>query len=238
MTLYSSRGNKLEFRSSPCYARLRTVGPFVELDARRKQPRPEDDVDRFVLDQGFLQLGFDQSSAALLRFREMKIHGGFDFRGKPFSEAEIKRGRELGERLHLSDAEERALAGSIPSLLSYINILQHVSGLEDIASKVVARPSLWSIVRHGGISAGIWFKSEQTRKASKPSRFSAGSQYYVPMQLTLNGQPALDFTLIAEAPRPPLLLCGGVVGMVAEKPGDKETSLTLHVVSAKRGPAP
>ena len=58
--------------------------------------------------------------------------------------------------------------------------------------------------------------------------------YYFPWLVRLNGEPALNITLIASSPRPPLLICGGVVGLLAEKIGDEETYMTLRVVSAQR----
>jgi hypothetical protein len=50
----------------------------------------------------------------------------------------------------------------------------------------------------------------------------------------LNKQPALHFTLFVTAPQSPLLVCGGVVGLLAEKPGDPASYLTLQVLSARR----
>jgi hypothetical protein len=250
MKLYSNRGSKLEFVSLLKSGSLRVLGPFVESDAKKKQPKMNDETDRFVLDEGFLALGFDQAAATILRIRESKGKGTFNFKSSPFSDAEIARGRELAEKVHLTDAEERSLAGGVPALISYFDILQHASGLEDIAMRVVARPSIWSIVRHVGVTASIYFRQEQIQKgtfeqvgmsnlkalAGEPSG-SAGRPefvYHVPLEMQLNNQPALNVTLFATAPRPPLLLCGGVVGLLAEKPGDKETYLTLRVISAKR----
>ena len=54
------------------------------------------------------------------------------------------------------------------------------------------------------------------------------------MLLELNKQPALRVTFVVTSPKPPLLGCGGIVGMLAEKPGEKETYLTLRVISARR----
>ena len=206
------------------------------MDPKRKQPKLEDKTDRFVLDKGFLALGFDQAAAAILRFREMKVKGSFNFRGTPFAEAEIERAQKLAETLHLTDAEERALAGAVPALLSYLNILHHASGLEDIAFKIIARPSLWSILRHGGVTAGIWFKPEQIGAGpANEVGFPASPRYSFPLAMELNKQPALNLSLMVMSPQPPLLVCGGVAGLLAEKPGDRETYLTLRVISARRG---
>jgi len=53
------------------------------------------------------------------------------------------------------------------------------------------------------------------------------------MRLELNNDDAFNITLVVTAPRSPLLVCGGVVGLLAEKAGDKDTYLTLRIVSAR-----
>jgi len=39
--------------------------------------------------------------------------------------------------------------------------------------------------------------------------------------------------LVVTRPKPPFLACAGVVGLLAERPGDPETYLTLRVLSAR-----
>jgi hypothetical protein len=53
------------------------------------------------------------------------------------------------------------------------------------------------------------------------------------MLLDLNNDEPFSVTLVVTAPRPPLLECGGVIGLLAEKSGDKDTYLTLRIVSAR-----
>jgi hypothetical protein len=52
------------------------------------------------------------------------------------------------------------------------------------------------------------------------------------MLFELNNDNVFNVTLVVTAPRPPLLACGGVIGLLAEKAGDKDTYLTLRIVSA------
>jgi hypothetical protein len=47
----------------------------------------------------------------------------------------------------------------------------------------------------------------------------------------------MRITLVATNPRPPLLICGGVVGVLLEKIGDEETCMTMRLVSAGHGKA-
>lgn len=235
MVLYTTMGNKFEFRSAPTVVNVRTLGPFLESGDKRKL-KAEDKNARFVLDKGFLSLGMERAAAAVLLFKDAKEHGNFGFAGKPFSDAEIAKGRRLAEVAHISNDDERALCGACPALLSYFNFAQHTPGLADIFFKVVDMPSVWSMVRHVGVSVNLKFQTQQFRQADAFAWEKSGHApvYYFPMSLELNEQPALRLTLVVTSPKPPLLGCGGIVGMLAEKPGEKETYLTLRIVSARR----
>jgi hypothetical protein len=235
MVLYTTVGNKFEFGSSPKIVTVRTLGPFLENGDKRKV-KQEDKSARFALDKGFLSLGLDRTAAAVLRLKLTRQHGNFSFGGEPFSEAEIAKGRKLAEMAHITSDDERALCGACPALLSYFNFAQHTPGLQDIFFKVVDMPSVWSMVRHVGVSANLRFETEQFRAADAFAWEAIGHApvYYFPVSLDLNNQPALKLTLVVTAPKPPLLGCGGIVAMLAEKPGEKETYLTLRIISARR----
>jgi hypothetical protein len=237
MVLYTTAGNKFEFGSSPKMVTVRTIGPFVESGDKRKV-KAEDKSARFALDKGSLSLGLDRAAAAVTRLKLTKEHGNFGFGGTPFSEAEIAKGRKVAQEAHITSDDERALCGAVPALLSYFNFAQHTPGLQDIFFKVVDMPSVWSMVRYVGVSANLRFETAQFRAADAFAWEASGSApaYYFPMSLDLNNQPALKLTLVVTAPKPPLLGCGGIVGMLAEKPGEKETYLTLRIISARRTP--
>jgi hypothetical protein len=228
-------GNKFEFAPSPKMVTVRTIGPFVESGDKTKV-KLEDKSARFVLDKGSLSLGLDRAAAAVMRLKLTKEHGNFAFGGAPFSESEIAKGRKLAEVAHISTEDERALCGACPALLSYFNFAQHTPGLQDIFFKVVDMPSVWSMVRHVGVSANLRFETEQFRGADAFAWQTSENapDYYFPMSLDLNDRPALKLTLVVAAPKSPLLGCGGIVGMLGEKPGEKETYLTLRIVSARR----
>jgi hypothetical protein len=170
-----------------------------------------------------------------MRLQQGKLHGLFEFRGTPFSDSEIAKGRKLAEDAQISADDERALCGACPALLSYCNCAQHTPGLQDIFFKVVQTPSVWSVVRHMGVSANLTVRTDLFRAADPFAWEPSGGTpvYYFPIFLELNGDPALRLTMVVAGPKPPLLACGGIVGMVAEKPGEKETFLTLRVISAR-----
>jgi hypothetical protein len=235
--LYSGRDAKLQYTSSPAMVSLRTLGPFAEHDPAKKGPKVQDKTERFTLDEGFLSLGLDQAMAALIRLSAGTNHDDMWMRPTHPDKATIEKSRKLAEMTGITEAEERAIGGSIPALVSYFGMVQHVEALHDIMLKVVDLPSIWSIIWKRGVSANLLFETEHWRAADLASWKlpSDGPVYLAPMNLELNKHRALDVTLVVTSPRPPLLPCGGVVGFIAQNPAEQEIYLTLQIVSARRG---
>lgn len=234
MVIYSWRSNKFEFASTPALVRLRTLGPFAGTGAKRE--KLEDHSVSFSLDKGFLGLGLDVGAATIYRSEQQKAKGFLWFGPELPSAAQAAEGRQLAEVLGVTPAEERALGGMFPALFSYFQVVQHTQGLEAMMLRVIDKPSLWSVVRHLGVSVNLVLDSEHLSPADTASwpSLARPSAYYFPMRLELNHRPALRATFVVTNPRPPLLSCGGVIGMLAERPGDKETYLTLRIISARR----
>jgi hypothetical protein len=234
MVLYSGRGARLEYASAPSLVRLRTIGPFIA--AGKKEPKVEDTTVQFTLDKGFLSLGLQTAAAAIYRAETSHAKGNLWFGPAPPKASEAAEARQLSDSLQLTDGEERAVGGMVPALLSYVKVVNHTRGLEDILYKVVDKPSVWSVVRHVGVSANLSIDSKHFAPADPSSwRLPADTPaWFFPMQLELNRRLALVVTLTVTSPSPPLLSCGGIVGMLAERPGDPETYLTLRIISARR----
>lgn len=239
MVIHTTTGAKLEFVPSPAAVNLRTLGPFIEPGAKRRAPKSQDQVERVTLNEGFLALGLDKASAVVLRLNEAspaQQKGLFAFAGTPFSDARIKTGRERAQALQLTDDELRSLAGAGPALMSYFSIVQRTAGLEDILFKILDLPSLWSILRRGGVSANLRMESKRIMPADATGWGlpANAALYHLPLVLELNEQPALNITLAVTSPQSPLLACGGIVGLRAERPGDKERFLILRIASAQQ----
>lgn len=234
--LYSGCGHKLEFASCPTPVTLHTIGPFLAAPAGRKPPKSQDASDRFNLDKGYLGLGLDRAAAALYRFKDTNTDALFWFSEKAPTPAEVSKNRALTDSMPISAEEERAFGGLAPALISYFGIVEHTKGLEGILLEVVDKPSLWSLMWHLGVTARLTLQQKEIRPADVASWGLPDHPraYLLPMRLFLNDHRALDITFVVEAPRPPLLACGGIIGFLAEKPGDKETYLTLRVISARR----
>jgi len=233
MVLYSCSGHKFEFASAPVPVRLRTVGPFVTPSSKKKDIQTKEA--RFALDKGFLGLGLEQTAVAVERLKNAKAKGSLWFRNAPFTDAEIKKNLKALGSIRLSTEEERALGGSCPALMSYLNIVQHTEGLNDILMQLVDLPSVWSVVRHGGVNANLAIDQDHLAPADSTAWAlpTAQPMYDMPLVLELNKQPALRITLTVTTPLPPLLACGGIVGLLAERPDDRETYLTVRVLSAR-----
>jgi len=232
--LFSSCGNRFEFPSSASFVSLRSIGPFIEPGSDGMPPALQDNAVRFNVDQGILGLGLDRAAAALHRMVLTGTRGGFQFRDTPFTGAETRDSRILARKVHLTSDEERALSGMIPALLAFSDIAQRTEGLNDIFWRIVNIPSVWSVMWNVGVAASLEVQSDRVAPADPatwglPPRSPA---YYFPIRLALNKDDAFYVTLVVTTPHPPLLMCGGVVGLLAEKAGDKDTYLSLRILSA------
>jgi hypothetical protein len=235
MVLYSSLSNRFEFPSAPLAGRVLTLGPFKDPNSKWRASKGGEKEATCWLDEAFLRLGLDDAAAAVLRFRSTGIKGGFWFGGKPPTAEEARKGQEIGRKLQLSSAEERALVASLPALMSYVGIVQNTPGLQDILMKVVQLPSVWSLVTNLGVkTVNVQVDSGDIAPTDpRPWGLPPDARvYFYPMELEMNGQYALRVTLVVTRPKPPYLACAGVVGLLAENPVVKETYLTLHLVSA------
>jgi hypothetical protein len=244
LVLYTSTGRKFEFAGSPASLRVRTIGPFAEPKAKRSQPACNDKSALVAVNKDFLSLGFDQGAAAVMRWgRRGRQKGGtnfmdsFSFAGQPFDSPRIDRGRQLADQLQVTPEEERSVVGWIPALGCYFSTAGQTPNLKNIMLKVLNMPSLWSFVRNRGVKVLIAIAHDDVSQFS-PAGWGLPSHapvYALPAMLTINGHHALAMTLIVTAPRPPLLACGGIVGLLAEDPEDAENYLTLRVISAHGG---
>jgi hypothetical protein len=235
---YVGAGDKMEFAGSAAPVSLRLLGPFV--DATNKAPTMEDQKVRITLNQGFLGMGLEKAAAAFHRMHQNNLRGHFAIRPKPFTETEVAEGKKAMAILKLSAEEQRAIAGSQFALMSYVHLVQETPGLDGLFYKVVKLPSVWSVVSHFGVSASLELEREYVAP-TEVANWNLSPQtpcYTFPLALRINGQPGLIATLVVAPPRPPLLECAGIVGLLAEKPGDQKTYLILRIISARCAQVP
>lgn len=243
VVLYNSTGDKFEFSNSPVAFRIRTIGPYVNSESIWGAPVPKDNYGRASVNGTFLALGLDKCMAALYRLDPLiKKFGTTNINvqvsEKPPSLATVKRNQKLADVLHIAPEEKSALAAAGPALTSYFEAVGETPDLDEIMWKVISLPSVWSIVKHVGVTASLDFDVHDIRPVSLPPGWNLpghGPVYTFPLSVTLNGKPALYVTLIITSPNPSLAACGGIVGFVAQNPDDKENYLILRIISAKSG---
>ncbi|HKQ39322.1 MAG TPA: hypothetical protein VJ063_14685, partial [Verrucomicrobiae bacterium] len=233
MVLYSSFGGTQTCVSAPAFVVVRTLGPFA--DGTKPGKAPEKSA-RFELNKGYLSLGLHHAAAAFQTLEQGTMRGTWFCKQTPFTEAQVAKGRELAARLQLSPESERAMIGAVPAMLSYFEVVRNSPGLSDIFFEVVDLPSAWSLVRNLGIRS-VSLRFDKGAGHSSPGLWGLPdftSVNHFPMVLDLNERRALKLRFVVTSPNPPLLPCAGVIGMLAEHPGDKEKYLTLRIVSARR----
>jgi len=220
----SSFGPPMRFESRPVPAKLQMHGPFA-VAGWKKPPKSEVARAQFSMNEDFLGLGMDQAAAAMFRWSKT-----VDF-SKAVTSKELL-------AVQPTPAEQRAVCGTFPALISYFEIVQHTEGLQSLLYKLVDMPSVWSIIKHRGVHVNFTFGNGIAPSVADPTDWNlpaSAPAYYFPWMVLLNGQPALKLTMVTTSPRPPLLICGGVVGVLLEKIGDDETYMTMRLLGATGG---
>jgi hypothetical protein len=237
--LYNAEGDRFEFARSPVKFRIRTLGPYLDSTPFWGKPEAKDQSASVSVNGAWLQLGLNEGMAAIYRINQ--AHGtNFDFwaGGRPPAEAERKKNQKLAEIFQVSAEEKRALAGWAPAMFAYFSAVGQTPGLDMILWKLINLPSMWSIVRHGGVTASIDLETEKVGPLRLPASWTLPEQapvFTLPLSIELNRQPALNATLFVADPRPSLLASGGIVGFLARNPRDEQNYMTLRVISTRDG---
>ena len=235
--LYNSTGDKFVFSNSPATFRIRSIGPYSDYDSFWGKPVAKDNSASASVNGAFLGLGLERGAEVIHRM--CAAHGtNFDFwiSGRPPPRKEVEKNQKIAATLNLTQEEKRALAEWQPTLMSYFEAVGETPDLDGIMWKVVNLPSMWSIVRHVGVTAWIGMDIEKVSPLTLPAGWNlpGGSNVYtLPIFVDLNRQPALKAALFVTDPRPSFLACGGIVGFVAWNPVDEENYVTLRVISTR-----
>jgi len=240
VVLYNAIGDKFEFEKVPVAFRIRTIGPFVNSASFWGAPTPKDDSGRASVNGTFLVLGLDKCMAVLYRLDTNDTENTnnlFETADKPFPAATVKENQKLAAPLRVTLEGRRALAAAQPTLVSYFTAVGETPDLEGIMWKVISLPSVWSLVKHVGVSASLGIDTDDIRPMSLPRGWNLPGHdpaWPLRMSLSLNGKPALDVALLVTSPNPSLAPCGGIFGFVAQNPDDPQNYLTLRVISTQR----
>ena len=237
--LYNSTGDKFEFPRSPVVFHIRTLGPYVETESFWGKPVARDNGAQVSVNGAFLSLGLDKGATAINRL--YRAHAtNFNFRATNHSpdSKEAQKNQKLAAALKMTPEEQRALAGWFPALMCYFTAVGETPDLDTIMWKVVSLPSMWSVVRHVGVTAWMELDFDNVRPLTLPAKWGVPGGAPVltlPIHLELNRQPAMNVTLLVTDPRPSLLACGGIIGFAARNPNDDQIYATLRVISTRWG---
>jgi hypothetical protein len=246
MVLYTSTGNRYEFPRSPVGIQVRILGPFPEPDPRRrKSAAPGDEKALVFVNQNFLSLGLDGGAAAIHRWGQAAQAEGatnfvdsFDAADKPYYSIRTNHDAALAVHWHVTPAEERAVVCWDPALDAYFDIVGETPNLDHILLKVVSLPSIWSVFKNVGVKVDFGFDNDYVGPLALTNWGLPGGAtvYSLPSLLTINQHHSLAVTMLVTAPHPPLLVCGGVLGFLAENPEVEENYLTLRMIGAHGHP--
>jgi hypothetical protein len=240
LVVYTSLGDKLEFQSSPIMVTVRNLGPFFDSASREKERPAPDKNARLSLDEGSLALGLD-GLAAFHEHRDQlhnegKPDGYIEFGDSPYKAEEIDKCRKANATNEITLGDERALVGGLLAMVSYLETVAQTPGLKKLLFHVVDLPSAWSLLWNRGVDWSIDHEHDVTEADGASWGLEPGTRiYYLPETVRANGHRALELTMVVTAPRPPLLVCGGIIGFLAQNPLDTNNFLTVRVIDARQG---
>ena len=240
---YTSTGHHFRFAGGTAGLRIAMLGPLEESDAGRKAATaPEVKRVRVQVGMDFLALGMDRAPAMALRVAAERArnpalpHGNLGIRGQPFSKVEVDRDAPAAAAAGVTEADERSIIGSVMALQEFFQLASRTPGLDDVLRSVLDLP-WWSIIRNGGkIDLNVESLPFQRELVAADWGLPATEKAYAaPFLIRINGKPALVFQLALAAPKPPLTVSAGIVGLAACAPDGDGPVLTFQVVSSEAG---
>jgi hypothetical protein len=211
------------------------IGPFSPTAARGSVPVEKHE--RVLTSPEYLSYGLDQYCRAEMRYRQGVKDAGIkdawiSYSSFPLSAETVKMGQRVAAQINFMPEEDRMRCGGWFPLGSFVEIVTKVPAFEDVVKKILDMPSIWSIVRH----LGVWnnWDFRDFVRVSKPGPDVESATYRFGLRLNMNEQFSIKSALAVTAPRPPLQVCAGILGVYAERPSDANQRLFIRLVSAHR----
>lgn len=236
---FSSTGLEVNLGGRRTAIAMTLIGPVTKRQADQGAVNPEVKRRRLLVNADYLRLGFDAAceSALVLRAAGAESPGGaarFQPRlaTKPFPEETAKANAPLALQVGFTPERERAYYGMVPVLLEFVNLIVKTPGLQDILKEVID-VSWWSVLSSGGKA-----KPHIQVIGRLVQKFDLGAettlqQYGFPFVLEVNDKPAMASILIVCEPWAPMATTGGVIGIQAGRPFDKEPQLTVRLIATR-----
>lgn len=145
-----------------------------------------------------------------------------------------------GKRLARAEAA-RHMYGGFATLTAFLRIIKENELLSSVLWQVIDRPSMFSILFHGGVNLSL--KAQLTTAAALPDpdlrgRLSKLPGYRTTLQLQANGSPVLNAIMWVTEPQSPYRLSGGILVIEGFRPSDARVRFRMELLAAVRGLAP
>lgn len=170
----------------------------------------------------------DGDGKELGRSTELVI--GAHLKTGPFVAAELVLRRDDERGRNMTKQETSRFLSSIHSMRAFMSILRGSKVLSPILWRIVRKPSIWSIVTNLGVKTSLHVSASERWAQEVPDGYEPA--YRLPMALSLNGQQALDCSIVTVEPRRPISVGAGVVSLVARRPDEPDTRLRMRLIEA------
>jgi hypothetical protein len=233
--MYSGTGKTWRYPISRTALNVAFIGPFWP--AATGHPDPVEKHQRVLTSPEYLNYGLDQYCRTEMRYRQGVKDAGIKnawivYQTNPLSAETVKMGQRVAAQIIFTPEEDRIRTGGCFPLVSFIEVATKVPAFEDVLTHILDMPSIWSIVRHLGISNN-WDYRDFVR-VSDTGMGSGSPIYRFGLRVNMNERFSIKSALAVTAPQPPLQVCAGILGVYAERPSDANQRLFIRLVSAHR----
>lgn len=145
-----------------------------------------------------------------------------DYRGKQLTRAEAA----------------RHMYGGFATLTAFLRIIRKNELLSSVLWKVIDRPSLFSLIFHGGVTLSL--NAQLTTSTPLPDTDLRGRLAELPghrttLRLNANDSPVLNTIMWVTEPHSPYRLSGGIIAVEGFRPSDARVRFRMELLAAKRG---
>ncbi|MCR9248739.1 MAG: hypothetical protein NXI31_27230 [bacterium] len=207
---FSSVMHSMDLRSPSIGIAQRTEGAHVHID----EPR----------NRCLVATVFDGRGTAI-RSDRMVVAPALFCAGLAAGCASVSEYEQERRRGRLGPAARRFLM-ALAACGEFLSVVRRSDSLRPLLEQAVA-VSLWSVLRS--------FSIKVTVRRRILDAVPHGDGFRFPLTILINGDPALDCSVIVTEPLSPLNVGAGIVSIVGIRPGEREPTVTLRLLAARRG---
>lgn len=243
---FTTTGTELRYHAASLAAlKIAVTGPFFDRQAARAAAAAQRIESRVVVSPDYLGLGLDVTCRVWLQVRdnlkkrrsEGPLASDLTLRleasTKPFPERMVEETRRMAALAGFFPEDERPFFGMELALEQFARIAQAAPAASGPFFSVVEKPSWWSQMTHLGVDWSVTSSPRDIERLDGRPWGAGGPVFRLPFTLLANGQAALEGDMAVTSPRPPLLLCAGILGIAAHDPSSAERLLALRLLSAE-----